>query len=70
LEGKNVIHCWSYPNGDYEWKDEKGYCHLIRDGIDLLEGKNAIYCSSWNNGDYSWKDKKGEWHYPIINIGY
>ena len=48
------------------YQDEKGYFHLVRDGIDLLEGKKAINCVSYDNGDYAWKDKKGEWHYPII----
>ena len=44
------------------YQDEKGYYHLIRDGIDLLEGKHAIACRSYPNGDYGWEEEKKYCH--------
>jgi hypothetical protein len=48
---------FEFSNEVWEWKDEDGYLHLIRDGMDLLEGKNAIACWSYENGDWDWQDE-------------
>ena len=53
---------YSYPNGDYKYKDSEGYVHLIRDGVDLLKGKDAMSCHPYENGDYEYKDSEGYWH--------
>ena len=47
-------------NGDYTYQTEDGYCHLIRDGMDLLEGKKAICPRSFDNGDYSYGTENGK----------
>ena len=50
----------SYNNGDYEYEDENGTEHLIRDGKLLCKG---VSVRSFDNGDYEYKDKDGIKHY-------
>lgn len=49
-------------NGDYAYKTEDGYFHLIREGKDLLEGLKAMQCHSYPNGDYDYRAKNGYMH--------
>ena len=57
----------SFSNGDYDYKTEDGYLHLIRNGVDLLEGKKAIWCFSYPNGDYEYKTERSRYLNLIRN---
>jgi len=52
-----------YHNGDWEYLDEKGDCHLYRDGIELTQGVIAIYCQSYDNFDWEYHDEDGRRHF-------
>ena len=56
------LYCYSYLNGDYDYRDQEGYFHLIRNDDDLLKGKYAKGCWSYENGDYAYEDSEGYWH--------
>jgi hypothetical protein len=58
-EAQKLSTYYSYSNGDYGYKTEGEYYHLIRNGVDLLEGKRAIWCFSYENGDYWYKTEDG-----------
>jgi len=37
-EAKKLDSYFRHENGDWEYKDEEGYWHLFRDGIELTKG--------------------------------
>ena len=51
------IEVYVYNDGSYEWKDQKGFMHLVINGVDLLEGCNASECLYCGNEFYYWKDQ-------------
>ncbi len=50
----------TYANGDYDYEDEEGIEHLIRDGKELCKG---VWVYSFDNGDYEYSDEEGIEHY-------
>jgi hypothetical protein len=62
INGNKVVYVYSYKNGDWEWEDEEGNEHLVRDGVELTKGKNAKGVISYDSGDWKWKDEEGYWH--------
>jgi hypothetical protein len=66
-EARNQPWFWNYGNGIYEYKDEKGYCHLVINGEDVLEGKKAVLCHYYGKGIYKYTDEGG--YYRLVING-
>jgi hypothetical protein len=65
-EGKKCRCVFSYPHGDWMWKDEDKHWHFMRkingEWIELTEGKKCRCVWSYPNGDWDWRDEYGGWH--------
>lgn len=52
------LESWIFPNNDYFYRTT--FCHLIRDGKDVLRGRRAVGCFSFKNNDIHYRDYKGD----------
>jgi hypothetical protein len=65
-KGLKATWAYSYHNGDWAWKDEDNYWHLMRfvDGqwVEMTKGLKATWVGSCSNGDWAWIDEDKYWH--------
>ena len=54
--------CYIYKNGDWKYKDIKGFWHLYRNGVELTKGIKAKWAYSYDNGYWSYGDTENFEH--------
>ena len=54
--------CRIFDTADWKYKDEQGFEHLIRNGIELTKGIKAKYIYSFRNYDWCYVDEQGFHH--------
>ena len=73
IKENEILNFWKYHNnGDWSYKDKKGYEHLFRRSgnqwIELSKEINTTFVYSFGDGDWMYKDKEGYQHlFRFIN---